>query len=448
MIWIGTPAQTSAKAWVWVAAFALLTQHAAAQHADLAQDGRSQDCTQHTIFKENDAWQGSDKGDGVEQYVYDSVNLAGCERVAIDLAGDAAGFGEPGVLALAAALATNTEVESVKISGVKVGLVAAQALASGLSTPTTAVTELDLSDCSMEAEAVVAIAEMVAHNQRITSLGLANNNAMDVGVIAIAVALESNAQLTHLDLSYNGFGTNGYQALARAFDGGTPIRALSIAGNKDGDDGAVQIAESLLRNVVLGHLDLSGCGVGRKGAEALAAMLEKNRALTFVGLAKNNLRDDGAAALGGAIQHNKDLQTLLLGANKIGEKGATALAEALGRNPRSVLHTLDLAGNGSPGRAFGQLAAATRANLQRHQRKLDELAQADAERDARPRDQDVKAWLNQVGLPGYYDLFHEHHLSYDVLHTLKEEDLLDIGIAELGPRQKILASLPAAHHEL
>ena len=59
-----------------------------------------------------------------------------------------------------------------------------------------------------------------------------------------------------------------------------------------------------------------------------------------------------------------------------------------------------------------------------------------------------QAWLDQLGLPEYYDLFLERHLSYDVLHTLKDEDLLDIGIAKLGSRQLILASLPAAHHEL
>ena len=37
----------------------------------------------------------------------------------------------------------------LKVSGFKVGLVAAQAIAAGLSTPTTAVTELDLGGCSM-----------------------------------------------------------------------------------------------------------------------------------------------------------------------------------------------------------------------------------------------------------------------------------------------------------
>ena len=84
---------------------------------------------------------------------------------------------------------------------------------------------------------------------------------------------------------------------------------------------------------------------------------------------------DQAAAIAAAIHHNSELRTLLLGSNRISETGIRALAEALGHNPRSVLHTLDLEGNGSPGRAFGQLSAALMANAQRHRRTFDRLVQ-------------------------------------------------------------------------
>ena len=33
----------------------------------------------------------------------------------------------------------------------------------------------------------------------------------------------------------------------------------------------------------------------------------------------------------------------------------------------------------------------------------------------------LQAWLNKLGLPQYYDLFHEHHFGYDLLHTLTDE---------------------------
>jgi class 3 adenylate cyclase/tetratricopeptide (TPR) repeat protein len=52
----------------------------------------------------------------------------------------------------------------------------------------------------------------------------------------------------------------------------------------------------------------------------------------------------------------------------------------------------------------------------------------------------INAWLNDLGLGKYVDVFAENEIDFDALRHLTEEDLREIGIA-LGARRKLLAAI-------
>lgn len=53
----------------------------------------------------------------------------------------------------------------------------------------------------------------------------------------------------------------------------------------------------------------------------------------------------------------------------------------------------------------------------------------------------VLEWLRSLGLAKYEEVFTREEIDWDTLQGLKEEDLLGIGIAALGPRKKIMHAL-------
>lgn len=401
-------------------------------------------CSQHNVFKENPDYHGDGKGQ--TPYHYDEAFIGSCERIGIEDIGEE-DIGEEGLLALAKALGTNTAVVSLKVSGLRVTDAAAAAIATALSSGFSAVTELDLGGCRIETEGAIALARMLAVNPSLRSFGFANNYAKDEGVEAIGAALAANPWLEHLDLSSNAFGGNGTIAIANAIEGGTPLHELDLSGNAIGDEGIVPLANAMTLNHVVAVLNLRETQVGLKGAEAIGKMLVRNLALVHLDLSKNNIRDDGAAAMADGIRGNSVLSWLDLGSNKIGEEGAMAVAEALGQSPRSALTELGFEGNRSPRRAVVQFRVALRTNQDRHDRKMAAIMKVEAAGNARPRDADVKDWLGGLGLSEYYDVFHENHLTYDVLPDLTAHDLDDIGITSVGARKKMLGSLPERHNE-
>ena len=56
--------------------------------------------------------------------------------------------------------------------------------------------------------------------------------------------------------------------------------------------------------------------------------------------------------------------------------------------------------------------------------------------------QDIRAWLEDLGLERYSRLFAENEIDLDVLPKLTSKDLQELGLP-LGPRRKILSAAAA-----
>ena len=53
----------------------------------------------------------------------------------------------------------------------------------------------------------------------------------------------------------------------------------------------------------------------------------------------------------------------------------------------------------------------------------------------------VEAWLTELGLEKYAEIFTKAEVDMDALRLMGDEDLLELGVTALGPRKKMLATI-------
>jgi SAM domain (Sterile alpha motif) len=56
---------------------------------------------------------------------------------------------------------------------------------------------------------------------------------------------------------------------------------------------------------------------------------------------------------------------------------------------------------------------------------------------------DIAAWLQDLGLERYLEVFRANDVDADVLRTLGADDLKELGVASLGHRKKLLEAIAA-----
>jgi Ran GTPase-activating protein (RanGAP) involved in mRNA processing and transport len=239
---------------------------------------------------------------------------------------------DEGVKALAVALKQNQTLTHLHLDFKKISDEGAKVLAVALEQNKTLI-HLDLFRNNINVAGAKALADALKQNQTLTYFGLTFNNIGDRGAKALAVALDQNKTLTHLDLNSNYILHEGAKALATLLNyNKTLIHHLDLSKNKIGDEGAQALAIALVQNQTLTHLDLNSNYIGDEGAKVLAEALVQNQTLTHLDLNSNYIGDEGAKALAEALVQNQTLTHLDLNWNKIGDEGAKALAEALKQN--------------------------------------------------------------------------------------------------------------------
>ncbi|XP_068686712.1 NLR family CARD domain-containing protein 3-like [Montipora foliosa] len=234
-------------------------------------------------------------------------------------------MGDSGAAILAHAMATNSTLTKLYLSGNGIGDTGAAALAKAVEINST-LTELYLSGNGIGDTGAAALAKAVEINSTLTTLGLSGNGIGDSGAAALAKAVEINSTLTGLNLSDNRIGDLGVAALAKALEISSTLTELYLSGNRIGDTGAAALAKAVEINSMLTILGLSGNGIGDSGAAVLAEAVEINSTLTGLNLADNRIGDLGVAALAKAVEISSTLTDLYLSGNEISDSGVVALA--------------------------------------------------------------------------------------------------------------------------
>jgi Ran GTPase-activating protein (RanGAP) involved in mRNA processing and transport len=208
---------------------------------------------------------------------------------------------------LAKAMETNTNLQSIDLSGVPL-------------------TDIDI-------RTIIHI--LKTHS--LSSIDLSQTNLTDTSATAIAEALKVNTSLKTINLASNQIGAAGGQKIIEAVKVNTSLQMVNLSKNTRLRAGGDAIGEALANNTSITHLNLSSCFITPAAVINIARALRSNKTLGSLNLSHNNMNKDAQVGehLGAALRVNSSLFSLDLGGVNLGEIGGLALCKAL-----KVNHTL------------------------------------------------------------------------------------------------------------
>ncbi|KAI9312667.1 hypothetical protein BX666DRAFT_2030979 [Dichotomocladium elegans] len=201
---------------------------------------------------------------------------------------------------------------------------------------------LNLSNCSLEDDAIKVLLHALLLNDTLTHLHLANNkNIKTTGFKYIAIYVKGAAKLEYLDLSMMNPDKKSIQYLSQS------IASNDASGaNTNNEHHNVDLpAAPSIRYL---KLDGSNCKINYQGAIWIGVMLrDYDSAENMTGLYELNIDNNdirqGIQYIGQALRRNHCLKTLSMRDCKLDAKGCVFIGEALKYN--QFLETLDLSTN-------------------------------------------------------------------------------------------------------
>uniref|UniRef100_UPI003AAD327F uncharacterized protein n=1 Tax=Centroberyx gerrardi TaxID=166262 RepID=UPI003AAD327F len=277
------------------------------------------------------------------------------------------------------------------LSGCKLSERSCEALASVLSSQSSSLRELDLSNNDLQDSGVKLLSaglesphcrlETLRLNQnRLTEkcckelssglssqssslreLDLSNNDLQDSGLKLLSAGLESpHCRLETLRLNQNKLTEKCCQELSSGLSSqSSSLRELDLSNNDLQDSGLKLLSAGLESpHCRLETLRLSYCQLSERSCEALASVLSsQSSSLRELDLSNNDLQDSGLKLLSAGLESpHCRLETLRLSGCLLTEEGCASLASALSSNP-SHLRELDLSYN-HPGASGVKLLSA------------------------------------------------------------------------------------------
>jgi len=216
-----------------------------------------------------------------------------------------------------------------------------------LSSQSTDLIHLDLTDTQLGSKGGLVIAQLLRNNNTLQRLNLSRNSIGTKGMKAIASELTTNSTLQSLDLSYNNIRSRGVTLLAQALDEPTSVcdlRSLNLTGNSVGHKGLQTLSPMLTANRTIESLYVGINNIGPEGGAHLAFAMKRNYTIKILHINDNNIGPDAASLLFDQLRDdNRTLEILNLAGNNIGTLGAIELTAVFAQN--SVLTDINLSGN-------------------------------------------------------------------------------------------------------
>uniref|UniRef100_A0A8C1TBK4 Uncharacterized protein n=1 Tax=Cyprinus carpio TaxID=7962 RepID=A0A8C1TBK4_CYPCA len=208
---------------------------------------------------------------------------------------------------------------------------------------------LSLSMCDLTEESCSALASVLSSDSSsLKDLDLSNNNLQDSGVKLLSDGLNEKCNLEKLRLSNCIITEEGYKALASALRSNpSHLIELDLTGNDPGQSGVKELNDLLQDpNCQLKTLRLCGCKITEKQLLILTSALKSNLShLRELNLSGNKLKDSGAKNLSDLMMNPQcKVEKLELCGCRVTEKQCLILTSALKSNP-SHLRELDLSEN-------------------------------------------------------------------------------------------------------
>ncbi|KAM9831494.1 LOW QUALITY PROTEIN: NACHT, LRR and PYD domains-containing protein 3-like [Neosynchiropus ocellatus] len=228
-------------------------------------------------------------------------------------------------------------------------------LSAGLRSPHCHLETLSLSRCGLSERSGSSV--LSSPSSSLTQLDLSYNDLQDPGVELLSAGLKSpHCHLETLSLRGCGLSERSGSLLSSVLSSpSSRLTQLDLSQNRDLKDPGVELLSAGLKSphCHLETLSLRGCGLSERSGSLLSSVLSSpSSRLTQLDLSENwDLQDPGVELLSAGLKSpHCHLETLSLSRCRISERGCASLASALTSNPSHV-RELDLSKNhpGGPG---------------------------------------------------------------------------------------------------
>ncbi|XP_077017102.1 leucine-rich repeat-containing protein 34 isoform X2 [Tamandua tetradactyla] len=226
----------------------------------------------------------------------------------------------------------NTSLKYLRMTGNKIENKGGMFFAAMLQV-NSSLEKLDLGDCDLGMQSVIAFATVLTQNQAIRGINLNRPilyGEQEESTIHIGHMLKENHCLVELHVSKHDIKNYGIKQLCDALYLNTSLRYLDVSCNKITHDGMVYLADVLKINTTLEIIDLSFNRIENAGANYLSESLAShNRTLKALSVVSNNIEGEGLVALSQSMKKNPTLTNIYIWGNKFEEATCVAYSDLI-----------------------------------------------------------------------------------------------------------------------
>ncbi|XP_033971409.1 NACHT, LRR and PYD domains-containing protein 12-like isoform X4 [Trematomus bernacchii] len=223
-------------------------------------------------------------------------------------------------------------------------------VSAGLESPHCELETLRLTGCNLSERSCEALSSVLSsQSSSLRDLDLSNNDLKDSGVKLLSDGLESpHCELETLRLTGCNLSERSCEALSSVLSSqSSSLRDLDLSNNDLKDSGVKLLSDGLESpHCTLETLRLTGCNLSERSCEALSSVLSsQSSSLRELDLSNNDLKDSGVKLLSDGLESpHCELETLRLTGCNLSERSCEALSSVLS-SQSSSLRELDLSNN-------------------------------------------------------------------------------------------------------
>lgn len=234
----------------------------------------------------------------------------------------------------------NSVIEEISVADNPISVKSMEHLARVFDSRETRICKLNMSNCTMKYQHMMALGKYVLSAQHLTELDLSGNPIGDKGCDALATMITGEKSkltsvlqppLKRLDLSSCSFTAEGTAQIIVAIAARGQMERVDISNNVIGPDNLP--AYAALARCLVQDLRLNTCKLCSKGASILFKTLADPvtplaGALRFCYLSGNEISDSAAEALCTVLERNTTLEAVDLGFNLLTDRHGALLRKA------------------------------------------------------------------------------------------------------------------------